>query len=55
MQVHDELIFETLESEVGDVAAVLTEVMPTAIEMVVPLQIEMKSGPNWRDLEPLPA
>lgn len=55
MQVHDELIFETLESEVGDVAAVLTEVMPTAIEMVVPLQIEMKSGPNWRDLEPLRA
>ena len=55
MQVHDELIFETLESEVGDVAAVLAEVMPTAIEMVVPLQIEMKSGPNWRDLEPLRA
>ena len=55
MQVHDELIFETLESELDDVAAVLMEVMPTAIEMVVPLQIEMKSGPNWRDLEPLRA
>ena len=55
MQVHDELIFETLESEVGDVAALLGEVMPTAIEMVVPLQIEMKRGPNWRDLAPLPA
>ncbi len=55
MQVHDELIFETLESELDDVAAVLAEVMPTAIEMVVPLQIEMKSGPNWRDLEPLQA
>ncbi len=26
--------------------------MPTALEMVVPLKIELKMGPNWRDMEP---
>ncbi len=53
LQVHDELIFELPEREVADVAAILQEIMPRAIEMVVPLKIEMKRGPNWRDMEPL--
>ena len=35
-----------------EVAAVLQEIMPRAIEMVVPLKIDMKVGPNWRDMEP---
>ena len=53
LQVHDELIFETPATEVDDLCALLHELMPVAIEMVVPLQIEVKQGPNWRDLEPL--
>ncbi len=53
LQVHDELIFETPAAEVHDLSALLSELMPVAIEMVVPLQIEVKQGPNWRDLEPL--
>ena len=55
LQVHDELILELPEAEVEEVAALLQERMPRAIEMVVPLKIEMKFGPNWRDMEPLPA
>ncbi len=51
LQVHDELIFELPQGEVQEVAALLEEAMPSAIEMVVPLKIEQKMGPNWRDME----
>ena len=40
-------------AEVDDLCTLLYELMPVAIDMVVPLQIEVKQGPNWRDLEPL--
>ena len=55
LQVHDELILELPTAEIDDMAGLLQELMPQAIEMVVPLKIEMKSGPNWRDMEPLGA
>ncbi len=51
LQVHDELIFELPRSEAAELGGILQEFMPSAIEMVVPLQIEMKIGPNWRDTE----
>ena len=51
LQVHDELIFELPRAEAAAVGGILEEFMPSAIEMVVPLQIEMKLGPNWRDME----
>lgn len=55
LQVHDELIFETPEGEVDPLAELLREIMPSALNLTVPLQIEVKRGPNWRDLELLPA
>ena len=53
LQVHDELILELPARELEEVVAILQELMPQAIEMVVPLKIEMKTGPNWRDMDPL--
>ena len=53
LQVHDELIFELPGSEVDDLVGLLQDTMPTAIQMVVPLQIDVRRGSNWRDLEPL--
>jgi len=53
LQVHDELIIELPQGEVAAAARILEEFMPQAIAMVVPLKIEMKSGPNWRDMVPL--
>jgi DNA polymerase-1 len=55
LQVHDELILEVPPAEVDEMAALLQARMPQAIAMVVPLKIEMKSGPNWRDMAPLAA
>ena len=52
LQVHDELIFETPENEAPALAALLHEIMPSAIAMIVPLKIEVKMGPNWRDMTP---
>ena len=53
LQVHDELIFEVPDEEVDQLASLLHEIMPASLNLVVPLQIEVKSAPNWRDLEPL--
>ena len=53
LQVHDELIFELPAAETDDLIALLEGVMPTAIDMVVPLSIDIKAGANWRDLERL--
>ena len=53
LQVHDELIFELPRAETPQLIALLQDVMPTAIEMVVPLSIDIKSGANWRDLTPI--
>ncbi len=53
LQVHDELIFEVPTEEVAALAALLHEIMPVALDLVVPMQIEVKTATNWRDLEPL--
>ncbi len=53
LQVHDELIFEAPSEEIDALAALLYEIMPPALDLVVPLNIEVKSAANWRDLEPL--
>ena len=55
LQVHDELIFEVPQEEVDQLAQLLREIMPTSLNLIVPLQIEVKSALNWRDLEPLKA
>ena len=51
LQVHDELIFEVPEREVAVLSALLEAIMPQAIEMIVPLQIDIKTGPTWGALE----
>ena len=53
LQVHDELIFEVPQEEVGQLAQLLREIMPASLNLIVPLQIEVKSALNWRDLEPI--
>ena len=51
LQVHDELIFETPQDELDDLKAMVLELMPAALEMAVPLKVELKTGYNWGDLE----
>ena len=51
LQVHDELIFEVPPEEMGLMKALVLELMPPALDMAVPLKVELKSGPTWGDLE----
>ena len=51
LQVHDELIFETPQDELEAMKAMVLELMPAALDLAVPLKVELKTGDNWGDLE----
>ncbi|MFP4536061.1 MAG: DNA polymerase I, partial [Spirochaetaceae bacterium] len=50
LQVHDELILEAPEAEVDLLTAILMEEMSTAVELSVPLRVNVESGTNWGEL-----
>jgi DNA polymerase-1 len=50
LQVHDELIFELPRAELDEVREMATRLMPT-LDLEVPLDIEMKVGKTWGELE----
>ena len=50
LQVHDELVFELPVEEEQELVAMLHQVMPTALAMSVPLQIDVKTGPTWASM-----
>lgn len=47
LQVHDELIIETVKEEKEKVEAILKDCMENAVALRVPLTAEVKSGSNW--------
>lgn len=47
LQVHDELLVETAESEQEQVAAILSEEMQHSAHLEVALEVDMHSGHNW--------
>ena len=49
LQVHDELIIETVLHEEAEVRKLLEECMVNAVKMSVPLVAETKSGKSWYD------
>jgi DNA polymerase-1 len=51
LQVHDELVFEVPENEVEAMQPLVREHMEKAHALIVPLQVDMGVGANWRDLE----
>jgi len=53
LQVHDELLFEGPEEELPRLAPVVKDVMENIHPLRVPLLVELKSGPNWRDMKAL--
>lgn len=55
LQVHDELVFECPAEEVEPVCRLALELMPAAMQLDVPLKVEVKAGPNWGEMEPLAA
>jgi DNA polymerase I len=53
LQIHDELIFEVRKTDLRRVCALVREHMEHAADLSVPLEVTLKSGRNWYDVEPI--
>jgi len=51
LQVHDELVFETDEDELPILAALASEIMEGALPLDVPLEVDLKVGRNWEEMD----
>ena len=51
LQVHDELLFEVPTEEMEAVQGLVQDEMENVHKLLVPLVVEICTGPNWRDLE----
>ncbi len=49
LQVHDELVFDVYRPELEKVKGIVKHCMENAVEMDVPLTVEMDTGDNWLD------
>jgi DNA polymerase-1 len=47
MQVHDELVFDVLKSETEQMRKIIQDRMQNAIQMKVPIVVEIGEGSNW--------
>ena len=51
LQVHDELIFEVPLPELEQMKAIVMELMPSAMVLAAPFEVELKTGDRWGDME----
>ena len=51
VQVHDELLFEIPPGEIEEVAALVAEEMRGAMDLRVPLEVDVSTGDNWGELK----
>jgi DNA polymerase-1 len=49
LQVHDELLFEVAEGELGALRTLVTETMCSAFDLRVPLDVSVGTGRSWAD------
>ena len=47
LQIHDELVFDAIPSEVERLEALVKEEMENVIKLSVPLTVECNHGNNW--------
>jgi len=47
LQVHDELVLEVAKGECEEVSALVREQMGSAAQLLVPLDVNVGTGPNW--------
>jgi DNA polymerase I len=53
LQVHDELLLEVPEGESAEVAGLVVREMRNAVELSVPLEVEVKIGRSWGEMRRL--
>jgi DNA polymerase-1 len=49
LQVHDELNFDALKSELEELKEIVKNEMENAVNIGVPLTVEMNAADNWLD------
>jgi DNA polymerase-1 len=49
LQIHDELLFEVPEKELNEAVELITREMEAAIDLSVPLKVEIGWGKNWAE------
>ena len=47
IQVHDELVFNVVNSELEQVSNIVKEIMENTYKLAVPLKVEIEYGSNW--------
>ena len=51
LQVHDELLFEAPHDEMDRLRPLVRKSMEQVHKLAVPLVVDLKAGPNWRDMK----
>jgi DNA polymerase-1 len=51
LQIHDELVFEAPAAEIPALTHLVRDAMTTALDLSVPLKVDLASGANWLDVE----
>ncbi|MGN6546374.1 MAG: DNA polymerase, partial [Aureliella sp.] len=51
LQIHDELILEVAPDDVAELERLVREEMMHAVELAVPLKVDVKKGRNWAECE----
>jgi len=51
LQIHDELVFETPEKELEEVARLIKDSMENVLKLDVPIKVDIKKGENWLEME----
>jgi DNA polymerase-1 len=49
LQVHDELVIEVVKEELDEVTALVKNLMERAVQLSVPLTVDVNYGANWMD------
>ena len=47
IQVHDELVFNVLNSELEEVKSIVKDIMENTFKLSVPLKVDIEYGNNW--------
>ena len=53
LQIHDELVLEYDPKKLGAVSTLVLEEMSNAVELRVPVQVDVEIGPNWSETRPI--
>ena len=51
LQVHDELVFEVPDWEMEEMRILVEQIMPEAMELDIPLKVDIKKGRNWGEMD----